>query len=85
MSRPRRSGHVQRCPFCGAEETDRVDLEGRRFLVFACLFTPEVDPALGEDELRAHLQSACSGPAPAYFQGICDRLHRVVTRPGSSG
>ena len=69
------------CPFCGAPETDRFDLEGRRFVVFGCMFTPAVDPALGEDELARHLASAYrpdgSGP---YFRRMCGRLHLYVTK-----
>jgi hypothetical protein len=70
-----------KCPFCGASETDRFDLEGRRFLVFACMFTPEVDPRLDEPGLEEHLASAYrpdgSGP---YFRRMCDRLHLYVTK-----
>lgn len=82
------------CPFCGAPETDRLDLEGRRFLVFQCLFTPEVDPALGETELARHLTERYSGSGATYFRGTCDRLHLYVTKgeggrsltgPGSPG
>ncbi len=69
------------CPFCGAPETDRFELEGRRFLVFACMFTPAVDPRLDETELTEHLARTyrrdAAGP---YFRSTCDRLHRYVTR-----
>ena len=69
------------CPFCGAPETDRFDLDGHRFLVFGCMFTPEVDPGLDEPALARHLASAYrpdgSGP---YFRHMCDRLHRYVTK-----
>ncbi len=68
------------CPFCGAPETDRIDLEGKRFLVFRCLFTPEVDPALSEPELDLALRSRYAGPGAAYFRGTCDRLHLFVTK-----
>ena len=75
---------VQRCPFCGAPETDRLDVDGRRFLVFRCLFTPRVDPALGEDALSQHLSTTYRKGDPAYFQGMCDRLHFYVTKgPGA--
>lgn len=71
---------MQQCPFCGAPETDRIDLEGSRYLVFRCMFTPRVDPALDEPALSAHLASAFQGPSGAYFRGVCDRLHLHVTR-----
>ncbi len=67
------------CPFCGASETDRFDLEGRRFLVFACMFTPAVDPSTPEAELPALLRREFSaGDAPGYFRSMCDRLHLYV-------
>jgi hypothetical protein len=76
---------VQHCPFCGAAETDRFELDGHRFLVFACMFSPEVDPAMSEPEIAAHLASAHPpGAATGYFRGTCDRLHYFVTKgPGA--
>jgi hypothetical protein len=72
---------VLRCPFCGAAETDRFDLEGQRFLVFACQFTPSVDPSLDDVALAAHLASAYRPDgAGAYFRRTCDRLHLYVTK-----
>ncbi len=69
------------CPFCGAAEADRFDLEGRRFVVFACTFTPEVDPALTDDALAEHLETAYRhGPSDGYFRSMCDRLHLYVTK-----
>ena len=68
------------CPFCGGPETDRIDLEGRRFLVFSCLFTPEVDPGISEEALAQHLRERYAGPGGAYFRGMCDRLHLYVTK-----
>lgn len=68
------------CPFCGAEETERIDLEGRRFLVFRCLFTPEVDPALDDGALATLLRERYKGPGGSYFRGMCDRLHLYVTK-----
>ncbi|HXW66916.1 MAG TPA: hypothetical protein VEL82_03440 [Thermoplasmata archaeon] len=68
------------CPFCGAPETARLDLEGRRFLVFRCQFTPEVDPTLTDEEIAERLASAFAGDAPGYFRRTCDRLHVYVTR-----
>lgn len=72
------------CPFCGAKETDRFEIDGQRFLVFGCMFTPSVDPALSDAEAQELLASEYGPQGSAYFRGICDRLHRIVTqRPGS--
>ncbi len=68
------------CPFCGAEETERLDLEGRRFLVFRCMFTPEVDPAMSDAEVAAALRATFGADGRAFFRGTCDRLHVYVTR-----
>ncbi|HYB63392.1 MAG TPA: hypothetical protein VEE86_03100 [Thermoplasmata archaeon] len=74
-----------RCPFCGAAETDRFDLEGQRFLVFACMFTPAVDPRLSERELEEHLaKDYRPDGSSAYFQRMCDRLHLYVTKGAGS-
>jgi hypothetical protein len=73
------------CPFCGAPESDRIDLEGRRFLVFRCTFSPEVDPALDDGATEAWLRSHfAAGESPAYFRGMCDRMHLFVTQ-GAGG
>ena len=70
-----------RCPFCDAPETDRFDLEGQRFVVFGCLFTPRVDPALDDAALAEHLASAYRPDGTgAYFRRMCDRLHLYVTK-----
>jgi hypothetical protein len=74
-----------RCPFCGSPETDRVNLEGHRFLVFGCMFTPEVDPALDEAALPQHLAKEYGPSGSNYFRRQCDRLHLVVTRPSGAG
>jgi hypothetical protein len=68
------------CPFCGAGESDRIDLDGRRFLVFPCQFTPEVDPRASDADLVRHLESEYVGRGPTFFQGTCDRLHLYVTK-----
>jgi hypothetical protein len=79
MSRPGGFPTVLRCPFCGSEETDRIDLDGRRFLVFACMFTPQVDPSLSEAQVAEELARAHPGGGTPYFRGMCDRLHLYVT------
>ena len=68
------------CPFCGAPETERIDLEGKRFLVFRCMFTPEVEPTLSDDEVAGLLSARFGTRGAAYFRGTCDRLHVYVTR-----
>ncbi len=74
-------GTVLHCPFCGAPETDRFDLEGRRFLVFECMFSPSVDPGLSEDDLGEYLRTEFGRDASqAYFRRMCDRLHLYVTK-----
>ena len=69
-----------RCPFCGAPETARIDLEGSRFLVFGCMFSPQVDPALSDDEIAERLRTTFGASGRDYFRGTCDRLHVYVTK-----
>jgi hypothetical protein len=71
---------VLHCPFCEAPETDRIDVDGRRFLVFRCMFTPEVEPTLSDDEIAQRLAARFGTNGRAFFQGTCDRLHLYVTR-----
>jgi hypothetical protein len=72
---------MQHCPFCGGVETDRIEIEGRKFLVFACMFTPEVGPKLGEAELTAFLSTNFTPDRQTgYFRGMCDRLHLYVAK-----
>jgi hypothetical protein len=68
------------CPFCGASETDRVDLEGKRFLVFRCMFSPEVEPGLTDSEIAQRLDERFGGDRRGFFRETCDRLHVYVTR-----
>jgi hypothetical protein len=71
---------VLACPFCGAPETDRFDIEGRRFLVFQCMFSPRVEPGLSDDEIRDRLHTAFGAQGAAFFRGTCDALHVYVTK-----
>jgi hypothetical protein len=72
---------VQSCPFCGSPETDRLDLDGQRVLVFRCMFSPVVDPGLSEPELAAFLRGSFgTGEGRAYFRSMCDRLHLFVVK-----
>ncbi len=68
------------CPFCGAPESDRFEVEGHRFLVFRCMFSPEVDPSLSDEEIGARLRTTVGAQGPAFFRATCDRLHVYVTR-----
>jgi hypothetical protein len=68
------------CPFCGAPQTDRFTVEGQTFLVFRCLFTPQVDPALDDAALAEHFRQTYGENGSAYFRGMCDRLHLYVTK-----
>lgn len=68
------------CPFCGAPETDRLELEGKRFLVFRCMFTPEVEPGLTDAEIVERMRATFGSNGRDYFRGTCDRLHVYVTR-----
>jgi hypothetical protein len=70
---------VLHCPFCGSAETDRIDIDGKRFVVFACMFTPDVDPAMSDEQVTAVLATAHAGGGGPYFRGMCDRLHLYVT------
>jgi hypothetical protein len=86
---------VLACPFCGRPESARIDLEGRRFLVFACQFTPEVEPGLSDLEISERLRRTFGSEGGTYFRKTCDALHvyvakgegaRILTspRPGTS-
>ncbi|MGD0249030.1 MAG: TlyA family RNA methyltransferase [Candidatus Limnocylindrales bacterium] len=58
---------------------DRFTIEGHRFLVFRCLFSPQIEEGLTDDEVIERLQ-AFAAQGPAYFRGTCDRLHLYVTK-----
>jgi hypothetical protein len=79
MDPPSASPGALSCPFCGAPETDRFTLEGHRFLVFRCLFSPQVEEGLTDDEIVERLRSFAA-EGSAYFRGTCDRLHVYVTK-----
>jgi hypothetical protein len=70
----------QHCPFCGAEEKERFVLEDRLVLVFPCMFSPVVDPAIPEESLGAHLQENYGSHGRGYFQRQCNLLHYYVTQ-----
>ncbi len=68
------------CPFCGAAESDRFELEGHRFLIFGCMFTPEVDPALDDGEIAEILRTRFAPQGSGYFRRTCDALHVYVAK-----
>ncbi|MCL4324040.1 MAG: hypothetical protein M1144_01030 [Candidatus Thermoplasmatota archaeon] len=67
------------CPFCGREEAEREMIEGKRLIVFPCMFSPLVELSVPEDALQEHLNSTY-GKDPAYFRRQCDRLHLAVVK-----
>jgi hypothetical protein len=71
---------VLNCPFCGAPETERLDVEGQRFLIFGCMFTPRVDPDLSDTEIADRLRAVVGTNGTQYFRGTCDVLHVYVTK-----
>ncbi len=81
------------CPFCGSPETERIAIEGHRFLVFGCMFTPELEPGLTDAEIADRLEHVFAPQGSEYFRRTCDALHvyvakgegaRVLTAPRTS-
>jgi hypothetical protein len=68
------------CPFCGAPETERFEIEGRRFLVFGCMFTPELEPGLTDGEIEDRLRQVFAPQGAGYFRRTCDALHVYVAK-----
>lgn len=68
------------CPFCGSPETDRVEVEGHRFLVFGCMFTPDVEPGLTDAEIADRLEKVFAPQGLSYFRRTCDTLHVYVAK-----
>ncbi|MGA8664171.1 MAG: hypothetical protein WB809_03770 [Thermoplasmata archaeon] len=68
------------CPFCGASETDRFELEGHRFLVFGCMFAPELEPGLTDAEISERLTTKFGPQGSGYFRRTCDSLHVYVAK-----
>jgi hypothetical protein len=71
---------VLHCPFCGAEESERLEIEGRRFLIFGCMFTPELEPGLSDAEVAERLASGFGAQGAGYFRKTCDALHVYVAK-----
>lgn len=57
-----------------------MDIEGHRFLVFECQFTPEVDPSLAESEIEERLRRGFDTDGASYFRKTCDILHVYVAK-----
>lgn len=72
------TGGTLHCPFCGAVESERFVLEGRRVIVFPCEFTALTDPAWPEEDLPRHLRATYGAEGRDYFRRQCDRLHYFV-------
>jgi hypothetical protein len=75
---------MAQCPFCGAAETDRVSVEGLRYIVFACMFTPQVSPSIPEEQIERHLRETYGTVGEVYFRRQCDLMHLFVTK-GAGG
>jgi len=71
---------VLSCPFCGAVETERLEIEGARFVIFPCMFTPRVEAGLTDPEIAERLASLVGPDRRGYFQKTCDALHVYVTK-----
>jgi hypothetical protein len=71
---------VLSCPFCGAPETERLEIEGSRYLIFRCMFTPKVEDGLTDPEIAERLARVVGPDRNAYFRGTCDALHVYVTK-----
>ena len=68
------------CPFCGAPETERLEIEGARYLIFRCMFTPKIEAGLSDPEIAERLARFVGADRNAYFRGTCDALHVYVTK-----
>jgi len=55
-------------------------LEGRRFLVFRCLFSPAIDPKWTDAEIAPRLVSEFGPDGPGFVRRTCDKLHLYVTK-----
>jgi hypothetical protein len=71
---------VLSCPFCGTPETERIEIEGHRFLVFGCMFTPELEPGLTDPEIAERLSARFGPQGSGYFRKTCDALHVYVAK-----
>lgn len=80
MTGPAETPGALRCPFCGAPETERLLVEGRRVLIFSCQFSPVLDPALPDPEIPRFLREEYAAEGNAYFRRQCDRLHYFVLK-----
>ena len=68
------------CPFCGARETERLEIEGARFVIFPCMFSPRIEAGLSDGEIAERLARLVGPDRSAYFRGTCDVLHVYVTK-----
>lgn len=68
------------CPFCGVPETERLEIDGARYVLFPCMFTPRVEEGLTDDEIAERLARLVGPDRSAYFRRTCDALHVYVTK-----
>ncbi len=71
------------CPFCGAAETERLEVEEKLVVIFPCMFSPLLDPSVPEEGRQAALAEYAK-EGTGYFQKQCDRLHYFVTKGAGS-
>lgn len=65
------------CPFCGQGETEQCIIEGRRLIVFPCMFSPTVDVNVPEDRLQEYLDQKYRGKE-TYLRKQCVGLHKAM-------
>ena len=65
------------CPFCGQEESERCVIDGRKMIIFPCMFSPAVDGVVPEEGLQAYLQERY-GKDGRYLRRQCQALHSVA-------
>jgi hypothetical protein len=71
---------VLNCPFCGAAETERLEIDGSRYVIFPCMFTPRVEAGLTDPEIAERLARLVGADRSSYFRKTCDVLHVYVTK-----
>lgn len=67
------------CPFCGAAEAERLEVEEKLVVIFPCMFSPLLDLSVPEEGRQAALADYAK-EGSGYFQKQCDRLHYFVTK-----
>jgi sarcosine oxidase delta subunit len=65
------------CPFCGQRETERCVIEGRRLIVFPCMFSPLVDVNIPEESLQEYLDQRYRDKE-TFLRKQCAGLHMTM-------